>query len=338
MPAQTARKGKRGRAALLRRTRLCASFRDNGTCGYGNECVFAHGSSQLRCRPVQVVGPRASIWNPSTSMRGNMFSRMCDKIVRGKTCYHGDACFFAHDKKELSMTVEDVVESRIQSSRSNDEGSGDSEPVYEQVSENVVALDQTLVQEETKGLLIHNGMQQIAQHANVTKNRIRTSNGTVRKVCSGKHRVQFQRQTHRFASRPASRSRSLVPNPMLSSVWSRSCVQYPGHYWGPVFLPVLGDNAGSFDALKPDTSTVPNVHVPVQDRFRYLHTQCFSLYNYIAAHHTGIRASVLLPKLRYAFPELANCTDTFVLTCLTDCADVWCDQTRVKYGVFVHVT
>ena len=113
---------KGGKASKLYKTELCKLFEKTNSCKYGKACYFAHGTDELRCRPA-AVGAKPSILNPSKSMSGNMFSRICDSVLRNNTCMYGDQCFFAHSKDELGMSARDVVDSRRRSycSTTNDD-------------------------------------------------------------------------------------------------------------------------------------------------------------------------------------------------------------------------
>mmetsp|Transcript_18440 Transcript_18440/g.47490 ORF Transcript_18440/g.47490 Transcript_18440/m.47490 type:complete len:447 (-) Transcript_18440:91-1431(-) len=64
----------------LFKTELCKSFRDKGTCPYGNRCQFAHGESELRTRNRH---PRYK-------------TVVCRTFSRTGRCPYGERCRFIH--------------------------------------------------------------------------------------------------------------------------------------------------------------------------------------------------------------------------------------------------
>ena len=306
--------GQQNRVSLLRRTKMCTTFRRHGACEFGDQCAFAHSRKQLRHRPTQ-AGKGPSLQTPSIERRDFMFTRLCDNVEKGLPCPYGDECYFAHNTAEIALSIEEVIDSRSQSSDSSDCSDTD-EGNNSETGERVVQKQTTV--------------QVIVQRASATGVLIQTANKALRQVCGPEHANWFGQ----YPSSP-----NLPPPPLpITSVWSRSAFPYPGHYWGHVMRPAAVDYYRPFDALKPDTTTVPRVPIRASDRFLYLQSQCASLYGYINAHYTGVRASALLPKLRYVFPELLGYADRGVLRLLSSCADVWIDRISLRQDVLVHVT
>lgn len=76
----------------LYKTELC-SYYIEGKCKNGFRCKYAHGTQQLRPKPMRK--PASQHENPCPEKKGTQMCRY------GKNCTRGDSCWFAHDSSEL---------------------------------------------------------------------------------------------------------------------------------------------------------------------------------------------------------------------------------------------
>ncbi|CAG9540505.1 unnamed protein product [Cercopithifilaria johnstoni] len=65
------------------KTSLCRSFRENNTCPYGEECVFAHGEKELRLPPQ--AHPKYK-------------TQLCNKFSVWNYCPYGARCQYIHQR------------------------------------------------------------------------------------------------------------------------------------------------------------------------------------------------------------------------------------------------
>lgn len=65
------------------KTSLCKTFRENKACPYGEECVFAHGESELRLPPQ--AHPKYK-------------TKLCNKFSLWNCCPYGARCQFIHQR------------------------------------------------------------------------------------------------------------------------------------------------------------------------------------------------------------------------------------------------
>lgn len=66
---------------LLYKTELCEKFEANGSCPYGEKCLFAHGKSELRRKPRE-------------KQRQNL---LCKNYMMTGKCPYGKRCLFRHE-------------------------------------------------------------------------------------------------------------------------------------------------------------------------------------------------------------------------------------------------
>ncbi|VDP23608.1 unnamed protein product [Onchocerca flexuosa] len=65
------------------KTSLCRSFRENNSCVYGEECVFAHGENELRLPPQ--AHPKYK-------------TQLCNKFSVSNFCPYGARCQYIHQR------------------------------------------------------------------------------------------------------------------------------------------------------------------------------------------------------------------------------------------------
>jgi len=68
----------------LFKTEICRSWRKFGLCNYGKSCIFAHGTDELRKRPIG---------------HQKYKTKMCEKFLAG-FCPYGSRCSFIHSPYE----------------------------------------------------------------------------------------------------------------------------------------------------------------------------------------------------------------------------------------------
>ncbi|OLY80654.1 Zinc finger CCCH domain-containing protein 28 [Smittium mucronatum] len=104
----------------LYKTKLCEKYTVSGECPYDSKCVFAHGESDLRTRPVSNSihnqnRPSAGEFKKNTIPLNNhdlpennpMYkTSLCDRYKKFGNCYNGDNCNFAHGPEELRRRVD----------------------------------------------------------------------------------------------------------------------------------------------------------------------------------------------------------------------------------------
>ena len=72
------------------KTILCKNF-EKGNCKFGDKCLFAHGSEELR-----------ETKRTTNKNRGPLYKTMlCKNFEQGGECKHGNRCLFAHGEQEL---------------------------------------------------------------------------------------------------------------------------------------------------------------------------------------------------------------------------------------------
>lgn len=69
------------------KTEICKNWL-RGFCSYGNNCLFAHGSDEMRPRSK----PR------------NFKTKFCANILRNGVCPYGRKCQFKHEEDQLNST------------------------------------------------------------------------------------------------------------------------------------------------------------------------------------------------------------------------------------------
>ncbi|KND00889.1 uncharacterized protein SPPG_03989 [Spizellomyces punctatus DAOM BR117] len=78
----------------LYKTRLCERYETEAHCPYGNRCTFAHGTVELRERPLvndevdKKDGPGSPLYK----------TRLCERFVKEGFCQYGPRCNFAHSE------------------------------------------------------------------------------------------------------------------------------------------------------------------------------------------------------------------------------------------------
>ncbi|OMJ24274.1 hypothetical protein AYI70_g1695 [Smittium culicis] len=110
----------------LYKTKLCEKYVSTGDCPYGSKCVFAHGNSDLRSRPMQNTQssnnqsqhnqqsqsqlqnnsefrqPIRTSSNYDARESNPMYkTNLCDRFEKYGNCNLGDRCNFAHGPSEL---------------------------------------------------------------------------------------------------------------------------------------------------------------------------------------------------------------------------------------------
>ncbi|CAG8600242.1 2558_t:CDS:2, partial [Ambispora leptoticha] len=85
----------------LYKTRLCERFETEEFCPYGTKCTFAHGTAELRERPLteEKIGiPPISKDGPENPLYK---TRLCERFIKENFCQYGPKCNFAHGEQEL---------------------------------------------------------------------------------------------------------------------------------------------------------------------------------------------------------------------------------------------
>ncbi|CAG8597750.1 8289_t:CDS:2 [Ambispora gerdemannii] len=85
----------------LYKTRLCERFETEGFCPYGTKCTFAHGTAELRERPLieeKTGTPPISKDGPENPLYK---TRLCERFIKENFCQYGPKCNFAHGEQEL---------------------------------------------------------------------------------------------------------------------------------------------------------------------------------------------------------------------------------------------
>jgi len=67
------------------KTSLCRHYQAFGSCSYGNQCGFAHGTNELR--------PMSNLYK----------TRLCNTWLSGQECKFGSKCMFAHGAVDMRM-------------------------------------------------------------------------------------------------------------------------------------------------------------------------------------------------------------------------------------------
>ena len=68
------------------KTELCKGFSENGFCGYGTKCRFAHGKDELFQKPVQAKKYK---------------QKECTSFFNDMYCCYGPRCHFKHSTESL---------------------------------------------------------------------------------------------------------------------------------------------------------------------------------------------------------------------------------------------
>ncbi|OMJ20417.1 hypothetical protein AYI69_g6212 [Smittium culicis] len=143
----------------LYKTKLCEKYVSTGDCPYGSKCVFAHGNSDLRSRPMQNPQPNFSqgqhnLQNQSQLQSNSEFrqpirtpsnydtresnpmykTNLCDRFEKYGNCNLGDRCNFAHGPSELrkraTNRISDQYPQSSQYSHNNNSNSNSSSLDY----------------------------------------------------------------------------------------------------------------------------------------------------------------------------------------------------------------
>lgn len=102
------------RSKWMRKTRMC-SYQRHGTCTFGEDCFFAHSADELQERPDLTKTQLCPDFENGSCTNANCnyahsveelkpFPTLKQKICmwyRKGTCNNGDACCFAHGRKDL---------------------------------------------------------------------------------------------------------------------------------------------------------------------------------------------------------------------------------------------
>ena len=82
------------------KTALCKNILEQGHCGRGDSCHFAHSSAELRAKkPTMGSVPMSS---PFKRKRENVKTVLCQNYSAFGECQYMDNCSFAHGIEELS--------------------------------------------------------------------------------------------------------------------------------------------------------------------------------------------------------------------------------------------
>ncbi|KAG9300779.1 hypothetical protein G9A89_023577 [Geosiphon pyriformis] len=85
----------------LYKTRLCERFETEGFCPYGSKCTFAHGTDELRERPLTEDKPGLPTMTKDGPENPLYKTRLCERFIKENFCQYGPKCNFAHGEKEL---------------------------------------------------------------------------------------------------------------------------------------------------------------------------------------------------------------------------------------------
>jgi hypothetical protein len=70
------------------KTEICRNFKEKGTCLYGNQCQFAHGSDEMR----------------DSGKQNKYKTKLCQKYWIHGYCAYGARCNFLHNEEESGRT------------------------------------------------------------------------------------------------------------------------------------------------------------------------------------------------------------------------------------------
>ena len=85
------------------KTSMCKNILEKGQCPHGDYCLFAHKSSELRKKSLEID-------------EENFKTRMCKNVIEKGHCTHGIYCQYAHKPSELRKKPSNFDEEKYKTS------------------------------------------------------------------------------------------------------------------------------------------------------------------------------------------------------------------------------
>ena len=85
------------------KTSMCKNILEKGQCPHGDYCLFAHKSSELRKKSLEID-------------EENFKTRMCKNVIEKGHCTHGIYCQYAHKSSELRKKPSNFDEEKYKTS------------------------------------------------------------------------------------------------------------------------------------------------------------------------------------------------------------------------------
>uniref|UniRef100_A0A0N5AX07 C3H1-type domain-containing protein n=1 Tax=Syphacia muris TaxID=451379 RepID=A0A0N5AX07_9BILA len=97
------------RKANAYKTALCQSFKETGSCEYGDECCFAHGESELRLPPESLLMNLDLRLKMQCKLHLQAHpkykTQLCNKFSVNGYCPYGSRCQFIHQKPNETIAT-----------------------------------------------------------------------------------------------------------------------------------------------------------------------------------------------------------------------------------------